>query len=97
MKMTRFGWAKKTLTTSNVDRYSDTVHPTLGAEELAFQHPQRDPVFQVQGPGIIPTFFFKSHEPQKWNIQTVLLAGIPATIGTFDLSELTDINFRPYD
>lgn len=94
---TIFGWRKKTLSTNNIHRFSDTDHPSLGAEELAFQHPQRDPIYQVQGPGVLPIVHYRIAQPQKWNIQTVLLAGIPATIGNFDLNALTDINFRPFE
>lgn len=98
-QMTPAGWFARVLqgAVGSPYRYRRTVHPTLGAEVFGFQHPQRDPRFQVQGPGILYPFHFRVFAPQKWSIQTVLQAGIPATIGTFDLDELTDINGRPYE
>jgi len=98
MAMTRFGWRKRHAGIASGSPY-DYVHaprPTAGAEGFTFQHPQIDPLYQIQGPGSLVPFHFRVFQPQKWSVQTVILAGIPATIGTFDLSELTDANGRPY-
>lgn len=93
---TLFGWLQKKRSPGTPYVYAPGDHPTLGAEGLTFQHPNRDPIMQVQGCGTLVPFHYRYHEPQKWSIQTVILAGIPATTGTFDLNALTDINFRPY-
>jgi len=94
---TRFGWLKKKASLGTPYTYATSDHPTLGVEDLAFQHPNRDPIYQVQGPGKVPVVFYRIAQPQKWSVQTVILAGIPATTGTFDINALTDINSRPYE
>lgn len=100
--MTLHGWRKKTGPHGSPYQYVNGPVPTEGAERLLFQHPQIDPVF----PGGNPATFgpmhgqfvrhWRARQPLKWSIQTVLLAGIPATTGTFDINALTDVNGRPY-
>jgi hypothetical protein len=97
IRMTMAGWVKRYINGGTPYSFALIPRPSAGSNVFTFQRPQRDPVYQVQGPATMVAFHGRIYQPQKWSIQTVLLAGIPATTGTFNLSDMVNIDFAPFE